>query len=283
MLVVAAFGLSAALGYASGVARNHVRVEVFNIDAYEAVFVNCHEVGTRGHVLTAGDDNRTLDLGWLAPQDLITFQSRNDTGSFAWGFKLLIDDRPPIVDEAGSAAPGAQGAYDGLVRPYQLTHRRTYDATGGLVGDTGCQGPDPLAATRPAVAGRPPSVALPASVYAVAAWLLAHLSLVLVAFGALVAGRVAIMSRDIRGAIFAVPAVVAIIQADDLQLMALVAAGGMILRYSLQRCGVDLAEIQRWLNSMGPDGPSAADPGPPSQPPAPSPGPPDAGLPITGS
>src|SRR4051794_37946835 len=89
LVAVLLFLVAAGLGHASRFARHHVTVDVYNIDNYEQVFVNCIQ---HGGVFRDGD-KATLDLGWRAPQDLITFQARNRDGGYTWGFKLRIDGR----------------------------------------------------------------------------------------------------------------------------------------------------------------------------------------------
>lgn len=181
--MVVVFLAAAVLGRASQIGRHHVVVDVYNIDNYAQVFVNCVQ---HRRMLQDGD-RATLDLGWLPPQDLITLQARNREGSYSWGFKLRVDGRVIAVDARGTAGPDGVGADNGRVGyEHGITHRRTYNAAGYLVGDFGCQGSGSLLAGRRDTASnvetswRPPDTA-----YALAATLRRALTVVLILLGLL--------------------------------------------------------------------------------------------------
>ena len=109
--------------------RQHVFVQLFNLDDEATVRVNGTAVLRAGH-----GDERTRDLGWLANSDRIETRFVNRGGTYTWGARVSSADGELDLDAAGIIdAIGADGnASPGSDRPVVVHCRRVLaDGTGG--------------------------------------------------------------------------------------------------------------------------------------------------------
>jgi hypothetical protein len=113
--------------------RRHVVVEILDADDTVRVDVDCRRAGT----VIAGDDVRTFDLGWLAPDEPVSISVSNDRGGAAWGYRVRSNGK--VVAEV---KPGALGSADPFAEEFAVAMVATYAATGRPLGSIGCDRPD---------------------------------------------------------------------------------------------------------------------------------------------
>jgi hypothetical protein len=112
--------------------RRDVVVKIFNVDGIENVFVDCH---LAIHVET-GEPSRTVDLGWLKPDDRIFLSTTSIDSSPAWGF-FGTANGSPLFDETRGGTELPQ--YDATANA--VVFARAFSAGGAELGAIGCQPP----------------------------------------------------------------------------------------------------------------------------------------------
>jgi|ERR1051326_8677475 hypothetical protein len=130
-LIVAGLAVGLVIGraYIRGAYR-HVTVRVFNVDSSERVFVNCEQAAE----LQPGDNERTVDLGWLDPADRVTMTATSGRGDVAWGFHAISDGEELFLHQRG------QANVDGFAAdPYVVVMAKTFTAGRDRLGTVGCE------------------------------------------------------------------------------------------------------------------------------------------------
>jgi hypothetical protein len=112
-------------------AYRHVVVEVSNVDDTARVDVNCR----RALSLAAGEGAKTVDLGWLGPEDRIYLSQYNERGGAAWGFKVSNGE---VVLNFSDGHAGVTGHGAG---PYGIAMAKLVTANGDEIGTVGCAPP----------------------------------------------------------------------------------------------------------------------------------------------
>jgi hypothetical protein len=133
LLGVALLGLAVAGGrWLLLETRRDVVVKIFNVDGIENVFIDCH---LAIHVET-GEPSRTVDLGWLKPDDRIFLSTTSIDSSPAWGF-FGTANGSPLFDETRGETELPQ--YDATANA--VVFARAFSAGGAELGAIGCQPP----------------------------------------------------------------------------------------------------------------------------------------------
>lgn len=118
-------------------AYRHVVVEVHNVNDVGWVNVNCQRVVS----VSSDDSPRTIDLGYLSPDDRVSLSGFNEIGDAAWGFRVISNGHTVFDRERGRAqAAGFPADEHAVVMAESLT------ADGDMLGMIGC---DPLLLVSP--------------------------------------------------------------------------------------------------------------------------------------
>jgi hypothetical protein len=114
-----------------GAAYRHVVVDVSNVDDRARIDVNCR----RALSLAAGEGTRSVDLGWLGPEDRIYLSEYNERGGAAWGFRV---SNGRVVRSFGDGHAGVTGQG---AAPFGVAMAELLTANGDRIGMVGCSPP----------------------------------------------------------------------------------------------------------------------------------------------
>jgi hypothetical protein len=113
-------------------AYRHLVVEVNNINDIGRVNVDCQRAAT----VSADEGPRTIDLGYLSPDDRVALSAFNEIGDSAWGFRVISNGRTVFDQERGRArAAGFPAEEHAVVMAKSIT------ADGDMLGTIGCDPP----------------------------------------------------------------------------------------------------------------------------------------------
>jgi hypothetical protein len=107
--------------------RERVKVELFNVDDKEVVYVNGRERAS-----VPFPNSRDVDLGWLADDACVTVEALNGDSGYAWGIRLKSGGRTIGPFRAGNQGfRGANGNDDSHTG--QVVFTITIQASGRIV------------------------------------------------------------------------------------------------------------------------------------------------------
>ncbi|MET0304620.1 MAG: hypothetical protein ABW196_00130 [Solirubrobacterales bacterium] len=134
LLVIAIAGLGAAGGrWLLLETHRHVVVQIKDIDGVADVFLNCRLAASA----ETGEPVKTVDLGWLAPDDRIFISVTSNDPTPAWKFTGTSNGARLFHPKRGSAAVPTFGT-----TAHALVFAEAFTAAGAELGPVGCQPPN---------------------------------------------------------------------------------------------------------------------------------------------
>jgi len=206
----------ALVGYAH-VTRTHVLVKVTSEHEIMQVFVNCRLAYYYRSELPV---DRTIDLGFLEKEDVLTFQIRGQKHSGFLQLSYLHDDAPASIYRYGTAV------HPLLLGAGRVAAAESWTVGGRRLGIEGCQAdaPHPLAFATPDAGPWKHNTSLPlafaTSIGKIIPWILAILGATVVAVGAIadrIAGKGSNLGVVARGLLALTGVAVAVVWAVAVQ------------------------------------------------------------------
>jgi len=137
LLAIASLGLAFAGGrWLLLETRHHVVVEISRADGIEQVFIDCHLAAR----VESGEPSKSVDLGWLEPDDRIFISTTSIDSSPAWDFYGTSNGGFLFHESRGSTTlPRYKATAQAVV------FAQAFSAAGAKLGAIGCQAPGAVA------------------------------------------------------------------------------------------------------------------------------------------